>query len=69
MVFLLRHVRNPKLRVSLAVLVILAAVVIDLVFSAHPTLSIAILSVVAIAGMVRLVTLGRWRPRRSDKPR
>jgi hypothetical protein len=69
MAFLLRHVHNGKLRVALAVLVIVAVVVIDLVFSGNPALSIAILVVVVIVGLVRFRVLGRGWPRGSDKPR
>jgi hypothetical protein len=62
----LRSVRRNKLGVSLAVALILAGVVVDLRFSAHPALSIGIL--LAVAALLTLVGLmHRVWPRRSDK--
>jgi hypothetical protein len=62
----LRSVRRNKLGVSLAVALILAGVVVDLRFSAHPALSIGIL--LTVAALLTLVGLmHRVWPRRSDK--
>jgi hypothetical protein len=64
------HIRNRKLAVSLGLLVIIGAVVIDLVFSGNPALSVGILFVFVIIGVVRhRSTLGRLRPRGSDQQR
>ena len=65
----LRSVRRNKLGVSLAVALILAGVVVDLRFSAHPALSIGILlAVVALLALVGLMYRRVW-PRRSEKQR
>jgi hypothetical protein len=61
------HIRNRKLGVSLGLLVIIGAVVIDLVFSDNPALSLGILFVVVIIGVVRRSPLGRSRPHGSDQ--
>jgi len=64
MAYLRSHIRNRKLRVAFGLLVILGVVVIDLVFSGNPALSIGVLLVVVIIGVVRRRSvLGRsWSP-------
>ena len=70
MAYLRSHIRNRKLGVSLGLFVILGAVVIDLVFSGNPALSIGVLLVVVIIGVVRRRSvLGRSRSRGPDKQR
>ena len=59
--------RNRKLGVSVALLVVLGAVVIDLAFSGNPALSIGILLVVTIITAVRLSRRGGLWPRGSAK--
>jgi hypothetical protein len=68
MAYLLSHIRDRKLGVSLGLLVILGAVVIDLVFSGNPALSVGVLLVVVIVGVVRRrPLLGRSWSRGPDK--
>ena len=66
MFFLLSRIHNNRLRFALAVVIVLVVIVIDLLFSGHPALSIAILVVVvAVGAVVRLLTLRRVRARDS----
>jgi hypothetical protein len=59
------HIRSRRHRIALVVAIILAGVVIDLLFSAHPALSIGILLAgTALVVMVRLV-VGHAGPGRS----
>jgi hypothetical protein len=68
MFLLLRQIRSPRLRIAAVVAVLLAVVVIDLLFSAHPALSIGIEALVVALGVtVRLLIHGRASPRGSDK--
>jgi hypothetical protein len=70
MFFLIRRIRSPKLRIASAVAVLLAVVVIDLLFSAHPAQSIGIEAVVvALLVTVRLMLHGRVSPRGCDEQR
>jgi hypothetical protein len=56
--------------VALAVVLILGGVAIDLLFSAHPALSMGLLlSVAALIALVGLLMHGRVWPRRFDKRR
>jgi peptidoglycan/LPS O-acetylase OafA/YrhL len=69
MFLLIRRIRDRRIRAALAVAVILAGVVIDLLFSAHPAVSIGILGVAALIFVVRVVMVGRARPGHSDRQR
>ena len=53
MAYLRSHIRDRRLRVAFGLLVILGVVVIDLVFSGNPALSIGVLLVVVIIGVLR----------------
>jgi hypothetical protein len=53
MAYLRSHIRDRRLRVAFGLLVILGVVVIDLVFSGNPGLSIGVLLVVAIIAVLR----------------
>jgi hypothetical protein len=53
MAYLRSHIRDRRLRVAFGLLVVLGVVVIDLVFSGNPALSITVLLVVVIIAMLR----------------
>jgi hypothetical protein len=53
MAYLRSQIRDRKLRVAFGLLVVLGVVVIDLVFSGNPALSITVLLVVVIIGLLR----------------
>jgi hypothetical protein len=65
----LSRIPNRRLAVSLGLLIILAAVVIDLAFSGNPGLSIGILVVFVIISVTRRSKFGRVWPRGPDKQR
>jgi hypothetical protein len=53
MAYLRSHIRDRRLRIAFGLLVVLGVVVIDLVLSGNPALSIAVLLVVVIIGVLR----------------
>jgi hypothetical protein len=53
MAYLRSHIRDRRLRVAFGLLVILGVVVIDLVLSGNPGLSIGVLLVVVIIAVLR----------------
>ena len=53
MAYLRSHIRDRRLRVAFGLLVILGVVVIDLVFSGNPGLSIGVLLVVVVIAVLR----------------
>ncbi len=64
----LARLRYRKRRVALVAVLIVAGVVIDLVFAAHPTLSVGLLLGAVAIVEVLFLTRRRWL-RRSGEPR
>jgi hypothetical protein len=70
MAYLRSHIRDRRLRVAFGLLVILGVVVIDLVLSGNPGLSIGVLLVVVIIAVLRRRSvLGRSWSRGPDTQR